>query len=128
MCFLPQGQICLIGFLVTDSKYAYNISCIQGCLYLRILLFLNNGSSIQIKSTVSHDQYDANCSWWIKQETCVGKVISLNWPVCFGLLYTFFYKHNDYKDIEAEVSLKTEHILSLFWGWKTKKNKYKKGK
>ena len=38
----------------------------KGVVILSILNFvvlLNNGSSIQIKSTVFPDQYDAKCSW-----------------------------------------------------------------
>ena len=33
-------------------------------------------------------------------------------PECFD--NTFFYKHNDYKHIEAEISEKTRHIVSIF--------------
>ena len=29
----------------------------------------------------------------------------------------FLYKQNDYKYIDAEISLKTKHIVSIFWGW-----------
>ena len=32
-------------------------------------------------------------------------------------MYTFFYKHNNYKHIEAEISEKSKHIVSIFWGW-----------
>ena len=38
-------------------------------------------------ATFSPDHYGAKCSWWIKQKTyCVGKVVILNWLVCFGVL------------------------------------------
>ena len=29
-------------------------------------------------------------------------------------MYTFFYKHNNYKYIEAETSEKSKHIVSIF--------------
>ena len=38
----------------------------------------------------------------------------------------FLYKHNDYKHVEAEISLTIKHTVSIIWGWKTK-NKKKKG-
>ena len=59
--FLSQVQICSSGFLVTGLKYAYNM-----CLYkvYWILLFINNGPPyIQMKSSLSPDQYDAKGSW-----------------------------------------------------------------
>ena len=32
-------------------------------------------------------------------------------------LHHFFYKHNNYKHIEAEISEKSKHIVSIFWDW-----------
>ena len=51
-------------------------------------MLFSNGSSlyIQMKSTVSPDQNYAKYSRQIKEEFhCVGKVVSLNWSVCFVL-------------------------------------------
>ena len=51
---------------------------------LSFAVLLNNGSSlfIQIKSTVSPGQYDAKCSWWIKQKACrIAELVSMNWSI-----------------------------------------------
>ena len=51
------------------------------------------------------------------------------WRFSTFLNTIFLYKHNDYKHIEGEISLKTKHIISIFRGWKTKnEKKYKKRK
>ena len=35
----------------------------------------------------------------------------------FYILHTpFFYKHNNYKHFEVEISEKSKHIVSIFWG------------
>ena len=84
--FSPSGST-LIGFLVTGWKYAYNM--LTSKHILNFVALPNSGSSryIQMNYAVSPDQYDVECTWWIKQEAyCVGKLVSLNWVVYFGLL------------------------------------------
>ena len=38
------------------------------------------------------------------------KLLEGSWNELRELSYTFFYKHNDHKHIEAKISLKTKHI------------------
>ena len=83
-------------FLSSGSDMFKWISCKRPkicylLLYLSILNFVllfNNGSSLYIyKWNLPFYHYKAKCPWWIRQEAYSSrKVVSLIWPVCFGLL------------------------------------------
>ena len=61
-------------------------------------------SALTKKSAINH--------WYknVKQKFQTKK----DFITCSKLIHLFFYKHNNYKHIEAEISEKSKHIVSIF--------------